>query len=104
MTKIFQLHPLAKIVRYSARVHGIPELGLYRGRFAALKADIKSINLLYGRDCLLCLGGSKPQLISFLSGAKSMVEQKRLLVQAVERFMLQKQTNKDTKIAKEKDN
>jgi len=22
MTKIFQLHPLAKIVRYSARVHG----------------------------------------------------------------------------------
>jgi len=40
MTKIFQLHPLAKIVRYSARVHGIPELGLYKGRFAALKADI----------------------------------------------------------------
>jgi len=41
MTKNFQLHPLAKIVRYSARVHGIPELGLYKGRFAALKADIK---------------------------------------------------------------
>jgi len=40
MTKIFQLHPLAKIVRYSARVHGKPELGLYEGRFAALKADI----------------------------------------------------------------
>ena len=41
MTKIFQLHPLAKKVRYSARVHGIPELGLYKGSFAALKADIK---------------------------------------------------------------
>jgi len=41
MTKIFQLHPLAKIVRYSARVHGIPELGLYKGpRLSALKADI----------------------------------------------------------------
>jgi len=40
MTKIFQLHPLAKIVRYSARVHGIPELGLFKGRFADLKADI----------------------------------------------------------------
>ena len=39
MTKIFQLHPLAKIVRYSAlstcvhaRVPGIPEVGRYTDR------------------------------------------------------------------------
>ena len=34
MTKFIQLHPLAKIVRHSARVTGIPELGLNN-----LKAD-----------------------------------------------------------------
>ena len=36
----FSAASLGKIVCYSARVHGIPELGLYKGRFAALKADI----------------------------------------------------------------
>ena len=59
-----------------------------------------SSNLLNGRDCLLCLGDSKTQYL-FLSGAKSMVEQKRLFVQSVERFMLRKQTNEDTEIANE---
>jgi len=60
---------------------------------------IKSINLLHGRDCLLCLGVHETHV--FLPGAKSMVEQKRLFVQTVKRFMLQKQTNTNTIIANE---
>ena len=61
MTKLFQLHPLAKIVRYSAlstcvhvRVPGIPEVGRY--------TDIKGNVLVYEiTQCFTLLSTGKQE-------------------------------------------
>jgi len=53
MTKIFQLHPLAKIVRYSAlstcihaRIPGIPEVGRYTDRASPILIKYLLINVV----------------------------------------------------------
>ena len=54
MTQIFQLHPLAKIVRYSAmstcvhaRVPGIPEVGRYTDRASPILNVFTIVNYRY---------------------------------------------------------